>query len=98
MKWLPGVDCLRLCGKASLAGLRYCAWHSHHDNRLNRPTGYSTSQGILKWWTRTVTLRRLLVANQACCLLTLQAKEDGGPCGLCSRRLPLDKRLLFSMS
>ncbi len=28
---------------------------------------------ILNWWTRTVTLRRLLCAKQPCCLLSLRA-------------------------
>lgn len=31
------------------------------------------SPRILKWWTRTVTLRRLLCAKQPCCLLSLRA-------------------------
>lgn len=67
---------------------------SHDDDRRNRPTGYFTSRGILKWWTRTVTLRLLLGANQPCSLPHYEPFETGGPCGLCSRYLSLDRRVL----
>ena len=53
------------------------------------------SPRILKWWTRTVTLRLLLGANQPCSLLHYEPFETGGPCGLCSRYLSLDRRVLW---
>ena len=53
------------------------------------------SPGILKWWTRTVTLRLSLGANQLCALYTTSPWKTGGPCELCSRDPPLDKRALY---
>lgn len=40
-------------------------------------------------------LRRLLIAKQPCSLLHYGPMETGGPCGLCSRDPPLDKRALY---
>ena len=40
-------------------------------------------------------LRLLLGANQPCSLLHYGPFETGGPCGLCSRDPPLDKRALY---
>ena len=70
---------------------------SHHDDRLNRPTGYFTSRWILKWWTRAVTLRLLLGANQPCSLLHYEPLEIGGRDGCCPHCLLPDKEasLLF---
>ena len=53
------------------------------------------SPRILKWWTRTVTLRLLPGANRSCDFHTASPLEIGGSCGLCSRDPPLDKRALY---
>jgi hypothetical protein len=58
------------------------------------------SPRILKWWTRTVTLRLLLGANQPCSLLHYDPLEIGGRDGCCPRCLLPDKEasllLLFT--
>ena len=45
----------------------------------------------LKWWSRTVMLRRLLIAKQPCSLLHYGPFETGGRDGRCPRCLLPDK-------
>ena len=83
--------------------LRYTLWafenwllsvDSHHDDRRNTPTGYFTSLGILNLVDSDGNAPSLAGCKPTVRLLHYEPIETGGPCGLRSRDLPLDKRLL----